>query len=256
MMVNRVHPQTGKAWNTFRDRYRIRGACRAIDQQRGYVATRGKNPEKNLELTNGEYHQLKEDGLKKMPLKAKTEFYELDKAFDGAGGWADLRAGLSELGMAVERKGRGGVLKDLRSGQTIKLSRIDSSIGRNQSLGRLEKRFGKRKEFEQVLEAHKGLPQHLPDREVRDSFKKLSQAPFGSKAFRKEAEAGFSAALSQGRGFASKAGKAAKGLKFLAEGGNPLSGAAKIGLKAANHVIKGAVQASHQQCTPGLGLSR
>jgi hypothetical protein len=234
MMINRVNPDTGKAWDNFGDRYKLRGITTEIEKQRGYEKTRLVNPEKKMELTNGEYHQLKEHGLQKMPLKAKAEFYKLDKVFDDVAGWEELRQELSNIGLEVRRKGRGGVLHDKATGQTLKLSRIDSDLGRNQSLGRLEKRFGSRKEFEKVLEAHKELKTHLPDKEIRTNFGKFARAQFGSRSMKKASKKSFKKALTNSL----KIGKAVKGLTKLAALSNPISGIAKMGLKMAKGISK------------------
>src|SRR5699024_8528915 len=109
LMLNRVHPEQGKAWNTFGDHYKLRGIAKELKQQRDYQKTRLLNPDRDFELTNGEYHQIKEHGLENMPLKAKAEFYELDTVFDQATSWEELRGELSEIGLQVKRKGRGGV---------------------------------------------------------------------------------------------------------------------------------------------------
>jgi hypothetical protein len=234
MMINRVHPEKGRAWNTFGDRYKLRGIAKELEQQRGYEQTRFKNPDKHMELTNGEYHQLQDRGLEGMPLKAKAEFYELDKTFDQAKGWEDLRKELSDIGMEIKRKGRGGVLHDKTTGQTLKLSRIDSDKGRNQSLGRLEKRFGKRKEFEKVLGAHKELKNHLPDKEIRSKFARFARAQFGSPGMKKATKKAFKESLKKSY----KIGKAVKGLTSLAASSNPMSGIAKMGLKMATKISK------------------
>jgi len=234
LMINRVHPEKGTAWNTFGDRYKLRGIVKELEQQRGYEKTRFSNPDKFKELTNGEYHQLQDRGLEGMPLKAKAEFYELDKVFDQAKGWEELRRELSDIGMQVKRKGRGAVLHDKATGQTLKLSRIDSQKGRNQSLGRLEKRFGKRKEFEKVLRAHKELKNHLPDKEVRRAFGKMARESFGKKTISKSAKETFKKAINKSW----KIGKTVKGLTSLAASSNPMSGVAKVGLKLAKGISK------------------
>src|SRR5699024_7490235 len=227
MMINRVHPEKGRAWNSFGDRYKLRGIAKEIEHQRGYTQTRLKDPDKYKELTNGEYHQLQDRGLDQMPLKAKAEFYELDKTFDQARGWEELRAGLSEVGMEIRRKGRGGVLHEKATGQTLKLSRIDSNKGRNQSLGRLEKRFGKRKKFEQVLEHTNDLNKYLPDQQVRRHFGRAAREHFGGGHIRDSTKKALRKSLSKSR----KLGKVIKGLSRLASSTNPLSAIAKAGLK-------------------------
>ena len=234
MMINRVNPDTGKAWNTFGDHYKLRGIAKELEQQRDYQKTRLLNPDRDFELTNGEYHQIKEHGLENMPLKAKAEFYELDTVFDQATSWEELRGELSEIGLQVKRKGRGGVLLEVATGQTLKLSRIDSDLGRNQSLGRLEKRLGNRKEFEQLLEAHKALKNHLPDKEVRQAFGKIAREQFGSGTIRKSSMKALGKTLSASINI----GKTIKGLTHLANSSNPMRGVAKMGLALAKKVTR------------------
>jgi phosphopantetheinyl transferase (holo-ACP synthase) len=98
----------------------------------------------------------------------------------------------------------------------------------------LEKRFGKRKEFEKVLEANKELGKHLPNQEVRESFQRLSRSKFGSNSFQKSAKEGFEKAVSGSFNLE----KTAEGLKTLAKSANPVSGAAKVGFKIAKAAIK------------------
>src|SRR5699024_11998978 len=40
MMINRVHPEQGRAWNAFGDHYKLRGIAKELEQQRGYEKTR------------------------------------------------------------------------------------------------------------------------------------------------------------------------------------------------------------------------
>lgn len=232
LMVNRVHPTEGKAWNTFGDRYKLRTIAKEIENHRGYEETRFHNPDKDLELTNGEYHQLKDRGIEGMPLKAKAEFYQLDELFDQAKGWEELRQGLSEMGLEIRTKGRGGVVAEVATGQTMKLSRIDSDLGRNQSFHRLEKRFGKYKEFERMMGAEKALKKHLPDKEIRTNFVKFARAQFGSP----EMKASTKKALRKSLSKSWKIGKAIKGFSSLAASSNPISGIAKMGLKMAKNI--------------------
>src|SRR5699024_6605161 len=234
LMINRVHPEQGRAWNTFGDHYKLRGIAKELEQQRDYQKTRLINPDREFELTNGEYHQIKEHGLDQSPLKAKVDFFRLEEVFDQARGWEDLRQERSGMGLVIKRKGRGGVLAEVATGQTLKLSRIDSDLGRNQSLGRLEKRFGNRKEFEQVLEAHKELKTYLPDNQIRSNFARFARSQFGSSGMKKATKKAFKESLQKSY----KIGKAVKGLTSLAASSNPMSGVAKMGLKMARKISK------------------
>lgn len=231
LMVNRVHPERGKAWNPWQDKQKCKAIFRQIEQARGYEITPEKNWGKGQDLTRGEYKQFAEGGLEKMPLKARAEFYQIDQILKEAKGWEDVRREFANIGLRIKRKGRGGVVEDRASGQTLKLSRV----GREYSFGRLEKRFGKLKEFERALAAHKELKKHLPDKEIRTSFAKFARAQnFGSKTLQKSTKEGLKKALSKSW----KIGKSVKGLTSLAASSNPMSGAAKLGLKMAKTISK------------------
>lgn len=231
LMVNRVNPDTGKAWNPWNDRQKYRLKLREIEASRGYQQLLKMEREPpSIGLTRGEYKQLEQHGVEKMPLKAKTEFYQVHEIFDQAKGWEDVRQSLNEIGLDVRRKGRGGVLHDAASGKTMKLSRV----GREYSLGRLESKFGKHKEFTRVMEATKGLDKAIPDRNLRAAFSKFARSQFSSKATQKAAAEG----LKQAARGASKLGKTAKSLTSLAASSNPVSGAAKMGVGIVKKAMK------------------
>jgi hypothetical protein len=148
LMVNRVHPEKGTAWNPWNDRQKYRRELREIEAERGYrrLLDMDRKPPK-ISLSQGEYQQFQAHGLGKAPLKIKAEFYELDRMFDKADRWEDAGRALSDLGLKITRKGRGGVIEEVATGTQLKLSRV----GRAYSLGKLEKRFGRYKKFEKKL---------------------------------------------------------------------------------------------------------
>src|SRR5699024_4000062 len=137
----------------------------------------------------------------------------------------------------IERKGRGGVLRDLQTDRTLKLSRIDSDIGRNQSFGRLEKRLGKLKEFERVKGFENQLDRYFPgieNRTLRTKFGQFARRSFGNKGGARAAKEGLEKVLSEKW----KLGKTVKGFARLAGSSNPVSSAAKIGLKMAKKIVQ------------------
>src|SRR5699024_379874 len=144
---------------------------------------------------------------------------------------------LSELDLRIERKGRGGVLRDLQTDRTLKLSRIDSDIGRNQSFGRLEKRRGKLKEFERVKGFENQLDRYFPgieNRTLRTKFGQLARRRFGHKGGARAAIEGLDDELSENW----KLGKTGKGSGRLAGSSNTVSSAAKIGPKMAKKIVQ------------------
>src|SRR5699024_12419091 len=146
----------------------------------------------------------------------------------------ERQAQSSGTGLRARRTGRRAGLLEVATGQTLKLSRIDSDLGRNQSLGRLEKRLGNRKEFEQLLEANKALKNHLPDKEVRQAFGKIAREQFGSGTIRKSSMKALGKTLSASINI----GKTIKGLTHLANSSNPMRGVAKMGLALAKKVTR------------------
>jgi hypothetical protein len=243
VMVNRVHPETGKAWNPWNDRQKYRPILRGIEAKREYtqLLKMDRTPPE-ISLSRGEYQQLKNHGLANMPLKAKAEFYEVDKILDQADRWEDVRQSLSDIGLKITRKGRGGVIENISTGKQMKLSRV----GRRFSFGKLEKRFGKRKEFEKALKAQKTLKNHLPDQDLRRAFGQFAREGIGGKPIRKTTRKAFRKSLSNTYNI----GQAVKGLTSLAASSNPLSGAAKLGLKIATKISK------QLNKSRGRGLSR
>lgn len=240
LMVNRVDPVTGKAWNPWGDKRKCKDILRRIKADRGYHITSEKNWGNGQGLSRAEYKQLEQHGIEKMPLKAKAEFYELDTLFEEASGWDEVRAGLGEHGLEVRRKGRGGVIAEPATGTTLKLSRV----GRAYSLGRLEARFGTYKQFEQVLEATNQLEGKISDRRVRAAFGRLARSQFGGKGGVRKAAEELQKAARSARNLAGTA----RALQSVATSSNPLATAAKMGAG----IIKKAIQ-SQQDHERGRG---
>ena len=222
IMVNRVDFQTGRAWNPWQDAPKRREVLREIERERGYEIVPFRKREKSL--SRGEFSQLKNGG---MPLVAKAEFYEFNTIFEQAKGWEDVRVQLQEAGCKIKRKGRGAVIEDVATGKTLKLSRV----GREYSLGRLEQRFGRLKDYEQVREL-------IPEKKLRKSFWELEKT--GSA----EAGKNFGRALKYSRDFS----RAVKGLTALASSSNPVAGIAKSTLNIAKGI--------QQELNQNRGLER
>lgn len=126
VMVNRVHPETGVAWERWQDRPKIERTLRAIERELGLREVAG---------------HLYQSETKVPPQRAR------DAGFDervrghlpelrAARSWEELEARLAARGLRIEAKGQGIVITD---GQhEVKASRV----ARDLSLRRLEERFG------------------------------------------------------------------------------------------------------------------
>jgi hypothetical protein len=139
LMVNRVHPETGLAWERWQDRPRIERTLRELEQALGLRAVAGRLyqlegqelPERAL-LTTGEYQQALRTGEPAFPDRVRAHLPELRAAES----WAELEERLHAHGLRLERKGQGLIITD--GEHQVKASRV----ARDLSLHRLEERFG------------------------------------------------------------------------------------------------------------------
>jgi hypothetical protein len=139
IMVNRVHPETGVAWDRWQDRPRIERTLRALERELGLreVAGRlyqldGQEPPERVQLTSGERRQAERTGELAFPDRVRSHLPELQAAPT----WEELEATLARYGLRLERKGQGLVITD--GEHQVKASRV----ARDLSLRRLEERFG------------------------------------------------------------------------------------------------------------------
>ncbi len=138
IMVNRVHPATGVAWERWQDRPRIERTLRELERTLGLrqVAGRlyqleGREPPEPALLTSGERRQAERTGEPAFPDRVRAHLAELRAARS----WAELDERLAAHGLHLERKGQGLVITD--GTRQVKASRV----ARDLSLRRLEERF-------------------------------------------------------------------------------------------------------------------
>ncbi len=139
IMVNRVHPETGLAWDRWQDQPKIQRTLRLLERELGLreVAGRlyqldGQVPPERAPLTSGERRQAERSGDPAFPDRVRAHLPELRAARS----WEELEATLARHGLRLERKGQGLVITDGK--QQVKASRV----ARDLSLRRLEQRFG------------------------------------------------------------------------------------------------------------------
>ncbi len=138
LMVNRVHPETGVAWERWLDRPRIERTLRELERELGLREVAGRlyqledqEPPEPARLTSGERRQAERTGEPAFPDRVRAHLPELRAARS----WSELQETLAAHGLRIERKGQGLVITD--GGRQVKASRV----ARDFSLRRLEERF-------------------------------------------------------------------------------------------------------------------
>jgi hypothetical protein len=136
VVVNRVNPETGRAWSNFRDYPRIEKSLRAQEVEMGLRVVPGKHarvPERDgaalargpaPRVARGDAAFLRDVQERAAPVLRRAR------------SWAEVERGLAEQGLAVRVNGRGMSVTDGR--QQVKASEVDRAFSRKH----LEERFG------------------------------------------------------------------------------------------------------------------
>lgn len=139
LAINRVHPQTSRAWATWRSKTRLEGILRTVERDwslrrvEGRLASDRPAPARSSDLPPPTRRQdLHRPGTSKLSEWRRT----LHPHFEKATSWTDLAARLDANGVRVTARGRGLVVGD--DEQVVKVSSIDRAFSR----ARLEERFG------------------------------------------------------------------------------------------------------------------
>ena len=140
IMVNRVHPETGKAWDNGQDFARLEKSLRIQERALGlrevpghHHRLEGQQEPDRTAPTTGQLRQAERSGEKSFDERVRAV---AGAAFKEAKDWGDLAQRLDRHGLRLEKRGRGMVVTD---GKNIAKG---SSIDRNASLANLEKRLG------------------------------------------------------------------------------------------------------------------
>jgi hypothetical protein len=119
LAINRVHPETLRAWRHNHDRARIRASLNRIEREMGWRVVAGSS--RNLSAPPpAEVARLRGAALEPM-----------QKAHN----WGELEELLKARGLSLRARGRGLVITDGK--YTLKASAVDRSLSR----GKLEERF-------------------------------------------------------------------------------------------------------------------
>jgi hypothetical protein len=178
VVVNRIHPDTGKAWNRRQDWVRLEVSLARIAGRYGYDRVPGRHneparfKETDKKAPDREYQMACRQGAASPPMKwghnrVTAERPRLAAAFDAARSWEDLHTRLAALGYRLESKGAGLVIRDGTS--ELKLSMVSKTA----RIKTLEQRFGK--PFHPTSELPIAAPRLAPERGNADTAAVLPQ---------------------------------------------------------------------------------
>jgi hypothetical protein len=137
IMVNRIDPETTRAWDRWQDYPVIQRVMREQERALGLHEVRSSFREhdghsRESHVTSGEYREAKRTGTEPLLDRIKAHASELRAAQS----WQQLEGKLAECGFSAERKGQGLVFTDGRT--EVKASRVHREL----SFGKLERRLG------------------------------------------------------------------------------------------------------------------
>jgi hypothetical protein len=139
LMINRIHPETGKAWDRWQDRVTTQRVLRDEERALGLREVRGtlhqlsgQDVPERTAATRGEHRSTERTGEAPLleQLRPRLPHYR------AATTWAELETRLAADGFRLERKGQGLVITD--GEREVKASRV----ARDFSFARLQERLG------------------------------------------------------------------------------------------------------------------
>ena len=148
MMINRVHPETGRAWSTSHDYARFDRIMKLLADEHGFLYVPGHRFEP--ELTDDIPKQPKRRARRAAAKGANTNRIQgsnadarelgsyLSDDIDRATSWDDIEAALADYGLSLEAKGQGLVAGNAQG--YFKFSRLGLSLSANA----LARKFGRR----------------------------------------------------------------------------------------------------------------
>ena len=141
VMVNRVHPETGKAAPMSHDYAKVERSLRRLEQAWGMRKVAGHHareagtepPDRSRSRTTGEVREARRTGALSFPDEVRQK---AGKDLSEARSWEELTAALRRHGLRMEVRGRGAVITD--GERVAKASRVMAEA----SGPRLARRFG------------------------------------------------------------------------------------------------------------------
>jgi hypothetical protein len=239
VMVNRVHPVKGTAWNKYRDYIKLEKSLRSLERNYGWKEVPGhhhqledqREPEYGKSLNKFECGQIKEGDTPLYMLIREQAAHD----FRDAQSWEELHQRLAEKGLTIQRGSRGTGGKVTDGYEFANLSKVH----RDFSMGRLEKRLGP---FRSLQELRKGQALSGPQKSFVRFERAVRLNKSGQGALKKALRSSLQAA-----GTAKKIHSSLNSLLAISSPGNP---ALKIAKGLGKQLIK---QLKYQQ-TRGRGL--
>lgn len=151
VMLNRVHPETGRAWDPKNDYLQIERSLRVQERELGfrqvpghhYVLDGQARPDRSDSLSGGQQRQRMNGEI---PFVDRVRAAAVRDLRDSRS-WGELEERLRAHGLHLVPKGRGMIVTD---GQTeAKLSSVDHGVSR----GKLEARFGDYAKHRELVES-------------------------------------------------------------------------------------------------------
>lgn len=147
LVVNRVHPETGRTWDRWQDRVRIEQSLREQERALGLREVPGQLARLDGQevpargVASGAYRSAERaaeaEGRRPLLDEARaTVRFDVERAKT----WDALEGGLAEHGLVLKAKGRGLVITD-GSGREVKASSVSREGGRSQLETRLGETF-------------------------------------------------------------------------------------------------------------------
>lgn len=179
ILVNRVHPETGKAWHTGKDWERLERSIARQSLERGFLKVDGRHnsPEKmaraDKRARDSEFQMSRREGgvpLDRWSLEEiKSRRHQLSPIFDHARSWDHLERLLSAEGLGITRKGQGLVIDDGMGFMKL------SDLGKDIRLKGLETLYGERfVDFNRRRDERPPMPRGIP---TLDITRPLSEHP-------------------------------------------------------------------------------
>ncbi|MEW5929116.1 MAG: relaxase/mobilization nuclease domain-containing protein [Gemmatimonadota bacterium] len=143
-LVNRIDPETGKAWSKHNDARRFSASARQIEQDYGFEVVQGRHrdraptKEQPAPLTELEYWRARQSGAEPFPVVIKGACWEDFQRYAQDQNRAQLEEALGRYGLRIEPKGGGYIVTDGK--EVAKLSSISprgvSNLYQEQRSGR------------------------------------------------------------------------------------------------------------------------
>jgi hypothetical protein len=135
---NMIHPQKFTRLEPYRDYKTLAGVCRQMESQYGLTVDNGMEGDA-IKRTNERAHTVEaRTGQQSFSSYLQERREQLIKALEESQTWADIHIALGKVGVILQLRGNGCVLKDAHGQHAVK----GSSLSREFSFAQLVKRFG------------------------------------------------------------------------------------------------------------------